>query len=223
MKQALLIACAGALAMIAPAALPAAPPANWDGLAQVKSKRFDLVYLMPGADFRGYAKVMLDPTEVAFHKDWQRDYNRSARGANRISDSEVQRAIEEAIVAATDIFTKAFQAGGYTVVAAPGPDVLRVKTGVLNVSVTAPDKLTAGRSRTFANEAGSAVLFVEARDSSTNALLGRAVDQKIAGEGGSAYRTGASNRADFRFMVEQWAKDSVRGLTELKSLSPPSQ
>jgi len=223
MRLSFLIASAGALAILAPVAVQAAPPANWDGLAQVNSKRFDLAYLMPGADFRGYTKVMLDPTEVAFHKDWQRDYNRSTGLGNRISDKEIEQAIREAAAAASDIFTKAFQAGGYTVVTTPGPDVVRVKTGVLNISVTAPDTLSAGRSRTFANEAGSAVLFVEARDSSSNALLGRAVDQKIAGEGGSAYRTGASNRADFRFMVERWAKDSVRTLTELKSLAPGSQ
>src|SRR6476659_2169258 len=70
----------------------AKPPATWDGLVQVKSKRLDLVYLQPGADFRGYTKVLIEPTEVAFAKDWQRQYNSSTRAlSRRVSDSEMQR------------------------------------------------------------------------------------------------------------------------------------
>ena len=46
------------------------PAAKLDGLVRVKSKRLDVVYLQPGADFRSYTKVMLDPTEVAFAKNW---------------------------------------------------------------------------------------------------------------------------------------------------------
>ena len=47
-------------------------PRSWDGLVQVKSKQLKLVYLQPGADFRSYTKVIVEPTEVAFAKDWQR-------------------------------------------------------------------------------------------------------------------------------------------------------
>ena len=43
---------------------------NWDGLVQVKPKRLDAVFLLPGADFRVYNKIMMDPVEVAFEKDW---------------------------------------------------------------------------------------------------------------------------------------------------------
>ena len=48
---------------------------NWDGLVQIKPRRMDLVYVLPGADFRPYTKVMLDRTEVAFRKDWQKNMN----------------------------------------------------------------------------------------------------------------------------------------------------
>lgn len=199
----------------------AKPPDTWDGLVQTKSKKFDLVYLQPGADFRGYTKVMIDPTEVAFQKNWQRDYNRTNRSlSGRVSDSEVQDALAKGVKAATGIFTDAWVKGGYSVVDAPGPDVLRVKTGVLNIWVTAPDTQTAGISHTFSEEAGQATLVVEARDSMTGALLGRAIDQKIVGDTMVAWRTSSSNRSDFRYQVEQWASASVRGLSELKALSP---
>jgi hypothetical protein len=197
----------------------AAPPANWDGLVQVKSKRLDLVYLQPGADFRGYTKVLVDPTEVAFAKNWQRDHNRDTRSlSGRVSDHDVQDAVSQGIKATHNIFTAAWTKGGYTVVSEPGADVLRVKTGIVNITVTAPDQQSAGRSYSFSNEAGQATLFLEVRDSLTNALLGRAVDQKIVGDNSTAWRTAGSNRADFRHMVEDWAAISVRGLSELKSL-----
>src|SRR6478672_4184864 len=106
----------------------AAPPDSWDGLVKVKSKRLDLAYLQPGADFRGYTKVMLDPTEVAFRKNWQKEYNSTSRNlSGNISDRDVQDAVAEGITKSSDIFAKAWEKGGYPIVSAPGPDVLRVK------------------------------------------------------------------------------------------------
>jgi hypothetical protein len=218
-KHLALFAAAIANASIAGSAVFAKPPTNWDGLVQVKSKHLDLVYLQPGADFRGYTKVMVEPTEVAFAKNWQRDYNRGSRGrAARVSDRDMQDAVTRGVKASHDIFTNAWTKGGYAVVTEPGPDVLRVKTGIVNIIVTSPDRSTASSSRSFAREAGSATLFVEVRDSMTGALMGRAVDQAIAGDNSAAWRTASSNRADFREMVERWANISMRGVTELKTI-----
>jgi len=208
-----------ALVLASPAAVHA-QRANWDGLVQVKSKRLSLVYLQPGADFRGYTKVLVEPTEVAFDKNWRRDYNRTATTAGRISEQELQSAITRGVQAASDIFGQAWTRAGYAVVNAPGPDVLRVKTGVLRIKVNAPEQNTSSRSYGFSREAGSATLFVEVRDSMTGALLGRAVDQELVGDNVNAWRTAVSNRADFRELVENWAGISVRGMSELKSLSP---
>jgi len=110
-RSALVAACA---ALFSLPALAAAPPTEWDGLVRVPSKKLELVYLQPGADFRGYSKVMLDPTEVAFKKNWRRDYNRGTRDlGGQVSESDVQRAVAEGITAASDIFAKAWQKGGY--------------------------------------------------------------------------------------------------------------
>ena len=75
----------------------------------------------------------------------------------------------------------------------------------------------------FAPEAGEATLFVEARDSMTGSLLGRAVDRELAGDNGAALRTQVSNRSDFRYLAEEWAQRTVRGMSELKALSPIAQ
>jgi hypothetical protein len=204
------------------AALAAKPPATWDDLVRVESKRLNYVYVLPGADFRAYTKVMLDPTQIAFRKDWRKDYNSTTRGlSSRVSDADVEKAVAQGGQAATAIFARAFAAGGYPVVNLPGPDVLRVRTAVINLSVSAPDMRTAGRSRTYSNEAGSATLVVEVMDSVSGAILGRAVDSRLAGDHSYMMnRNSATNRSDFRFVAEDWAKDSVKGLNELKRLSP---
>jgi hypothetical protein len=209
------------MATAATEASAAKPPALWDGLVRVKSKRLELVYLRPGADFRPYTKVMLDPTEVAFEKNWRRDYNNTTMMlGQRVSDTELQKVIAEGVVKATDLFEEACTEGGYPVVTAPGPDVLRMRTAVLDIRVSSPDRPTAGRSYSFSDEAGSAMLVVEVRDSETGAIMGRAVDGKVAGDTTVGWRNKISNRADFRRIVKDWARISVRGLAELKALSP---
>lgn len=202
-------------------ALAAKAPATWDDLVLVQSKKLQRVYLLPGADFRGYTKVMLDPTEVAFRKNWVRDYNSSQRNLGaQLNEKDAERIKQEVSTGFGDIFTKAYSAAGYQVVQSPGPDVLRVRTGVLNLSIAAPDVLTAGRSRTFSSDAGEATLVVEARDSQSGALLGRALDRKTAGDSRPYLRNSVTNRSDFSRMFTSWAKASVEGLQKLKALSP---
>jgi hypothetical protein len=60
-SRSIILPLAAACLLVTAAGVAAAPPTEWDGLVQVPSKRLDHVYLQPGADFRGYTKVMLDP------------------------------------------------------------------------------------------------------------------------------------------------------------------
>ncbi len=202
-------------------ALAAKPPTMWDGLILVKTKGFDLVYLAPGATFAGYTKVKLDPTEVTFEKNWRRDYNTGNMGVSRdVSEKDVQKAITEGVKGAGEIFAKEFAKGGYAVVTEAGPDVLWLRTGVLNVRISAPDTNDPGRTYSFANDAGEATYFIEVRDSETGALLGRAIDRRLAGDNTVGQRNRVTNRMDFRRLVERWAELSIRGLNTLKARAP---
>ena len=196
------------------------PPAEWDGLVRRPSKRFKYVYILPGADFRPYDSVMLDPAQLAFEKDWQKDYNGRTMG-QRITDRDIEDAIARATPRATEVFTDAFVTGGYKIATAPGPNVLRITPGVTNIRVSGPDVMRAGRSRTYAGEAGSATLIVEARDSVTDALLGRVADSRVAGDNSiMMMRNSATNRADFTYLAKRWAKGLVEGLNELRRQAP---
>lgn len=210
------------LASTVPAAARA--PDTYEGLYKVKSKRFDLAYLKPHVDFRPYTKVMIDPPEVAFEKNWLRDYNTSQVGlSSRISDEDAAKMLEMARTGVADVYAKAFANGGYTVVTAPGPDVLRIRIAVINLRVNAPDTMSPGRTVSFSQEAGNASLVMEARDSSSGDLLGEAVDNRTVGDGPTYRRDSVTNRSDFEREFERWAKISVEALDNLKSLSPIDQ
>lgn len=222
------LACGAALAVLAAAPVAGQPEevgkateTNWDGLVRVKAKNLDYVYLQPGADFRGYTKVMIDPTEVSFKKDWQRDQNRDRLDlTQRVSDSDVRRILDDAEKGFQKLFVEAYQKDGYEVVTAPGPDVLRLSTAVVNLDVTAPDTMSPGRSRTFSRDAGEATLVLEAKDSLTGAVLGRAVDQRDTSDSGPYIRNSVTNAAEFERVFSRWAETSAKGLAELKELSP---
>ncbi len=202
-------------------AILAKAPATWDGLVLVKAKKVAAAYLLPHADFRAYSKVMFDPAEVAFRKNWQRDFNSSTSTlSGRISDKEMRDAINEAQASLDKIFAENFTREGFQVVTAPGPDVLRLSVYVVDLSVNAPDQSSSPMTRTFSVEAGEATLALEARDSLTSQLLGRVVDPRVAGDGPTYRRTYSSNRADFEALFETWARLSARGLTELRAASP---
>jgi hypothetical protein len=124
--------------------------------------------------------------------------------------------VTEGIAAATAVFGTAWQKGGYPVVTQAGPDVLRVRPAVLNITVSAPD-VRVERSYTFTDIAGQALFALEVRDSMTNTLMGRIVDPQVAGDNTRGRRNRQTNRSDFRQLVEKWAQQSVDGLNQLKS------
>jgi hypothetical protein len=197
-------------------------PESWDGLVEVKPKRMDAAYVLPGADFRPYTKVIVDPTQAAFNKDWMKRINDSKRS---LSDKVTQEDADKIIAAAQsnfdDIFKEAFKKAGYAVVTEPGPDVLRLSTAVINLYVNAPDTMSAGRSRTYTTDAGEATLVLEARDSMSRALLGRVLDRRETRSSGMAQMsTSVTNVSDFRSLFKSWASISIKGLEELKAHSP---
>lgn len=208
--------------LVAGAAVAEEAPVSWDGLVEVEPKRMDAAFLLPGADFRPYTKLMVDPTQVAFSKDWMKSINDQTRDLSRkVTDADAARILESARANFDDVFREAFRKAGYEVVTTPGPDVMRVATGVTNLYLNAPDTMTPGRSRSYTANAGEATLVIEVRDSLTGALLGRVIDRR---ETRSSARlqmaTSVSNTSDFRSLFRSWAGIATQGLEELKAHSP---
>ena len=203
-------------------AVAAENPGSWDGLIEIKPKRLDAAYLLPGADFRKYTKIMMDPVEVAFKKDWAENYNREAATlSQRLTPERVEDIAKAARDGFTEVFTEAYKKAGLELVTAPGADVLRLRPGVVDLYIAAPDNMSAGRSRTYTMESGQATLFLEVRDSTTGALLGRALDRRATrGTGMAQISNSVTNISDFKALFKQWADISVKGFQDMRAMSP---
>lgn len=207
-----------ALALGASVALVAGPSEmveamSHDGLQKVSVKGLDLAYALPGATLAGYRRVLLDPVEVAFRKDW----NPTRTGSRiRLSTEErenirtgLAQAVREAFV------TELQRNNGYPVVNETGPDVLRVKVHVVDLYVNAPDTPTAARSRTYVMSAGGMSLSAELFDSETGQTLARVVDRREARDTGQLTLTNAVlNRGEAQAIAFSWARILRRALDQ---------
>jgi hypothetical protein len=219
-RRLFLSAVALAPALLQPlGALAADFPPTVGALVLAKSAQLRALYLLPGADFRTYTKVMLDPTEVAFQKDWLRNYNESAPFDQKVTDEQAQSIIVAVRKGFDAILSKAFADAGYMVVTTAGKDVLRLRSAILDLSMTAPDT-GASMSNAYARSAGQATLVLEALDSLTGAILGRAQDSAIAGASYTGLRDSVTNHRDFTALAKIWADASVKGMANLKANSP---
>jgi hypothetical protein len=209
-----------ALALAVAAPVLAASP-SWDGLTEVNSRRMGTTWLLAGADFRPYKKVMIAEPEVAFRNNWMRDVNRG-RSARRVSQADADRILATVATNLTDVFAQEFTRAGFDVVTKPGPDVLTLNVDIINLFVNAPDTGSSARSQSFTTNAGEATIVLEARDSETRALLARAVDrrqtQNNVGMGTQANRV--TNTADFRRLAQGWARTTASKLQGLQAISP---
>ena len=190
-------------------------PFTYDGLKQVKSKAVDRLYTLPGATLEAYDSVLLDPVGVAFHKSFERDFPRVS--AKDMDDIRARLASE---------FTKVFKEvleenGGYPMVQAPGPSVLRVTAAIVNLYVQAPDQHQTGRSHTYSDTAGDMTLVAELRDSETNAVLARVADRQ-SGDTFDVVRwqNSATNTAEARKILKGWAETLRKGLDAARATPP---
>jgi hypothetical protein len=97
-----------------------------------------------------------------------------------------------------------------------------VSAAIVNVYVTAPDTMSAGRSRTYTASSGQMTLVAELRDSETGELLARAVDTRRGRSTGTLSITNnVTNTADARRAIGVWATTLRQGLEELYGRSNP--
>ena len=175
------------------------PPATVDGLQLVPDTKVAAVYADPEADFKRYNKFVILKPYVAFKKHWERDH----RG---VSPSDMERIKEELANLFVEVFTETLEVGGFPIVTGTGEDVLVLRPALIDLDVTAPDVMTAGRSRTYVTSAGAVTIYLELLDSTTGAMLARAIDRKGARES-STFQISSSvyNSAEARRLLKLWA------------------
>jgi hypothetical protein len=158
---------------------------------------------------------------VEFDKNW--DPNRSSGSLqSRVTNEDMEKIKANLASAFQEEFSNELTKGGYKVVNEDGNNVLRVSAAIANLYITAPAKITSERSKSYTTETGRMTLVAELRDSVTNTLLARAVDTERGRESHNfMLTTSATNSADARMAISQWAGVLVKSLDAAEGRSKP--
>jgi len=196
----------------------ALPEVTEDGLHLVPNTNMAVVYAKPGATLAGYHRVEVLEPQVAFKKNWERDRRTQSGGAMGISSSDIEKIKNRLAAEFSKVFRETLEKGGYPVVEEAGEDVLLLKPAIVNLDITAPDTMSAGRTRTYASSAGEMTLYVELYDSFTGDLIAKAIDRKS--DKNSTYYTWAnsvSNKAAADRAIKGWAEILVNALNAARN------
>ena len=186
------------------------PSSPFPGLELVASKNVGALYRRPDVDISAlvYHKIIILEPTVEFSKNWNpRNY-----GTFGLSAAQVTKIRVDLAAMAKSVFAKSLSDGGYEIVTEAGDDVLSITPNILNVFINAPDVKTAGRSRTYTMDAGSATLALQVNDAVTGTLLAVVYDQRRSGSSTMQWTTSVSNRAAAESMLNGWAEQLKREL-----------
>ena len=186
---------------------------SYDGLHKVDHSQADMAWVRPDIDLSGYTKLMpisggIEYAEADNKGRTSRD--RTAGGPFFIDD----RSREQFETLVADVFAEELEKSErFKVVDEPGPDVLMIAGGLLNVTSYVPPQ-TATRSVIFLRAVGEATLVLELRDSESGRILARSIDTRAAETISDTFThsNSVTNSAEARRLIRFWAQRLVEGL-----------
>jgi hypothetical protein len=199
------------------------PKVTSDGLNLVEGTKAAAVWVLDGADFSEFKRVMIVDVGVGFKKNWRRDYNRDEISlSSQVSKSDAEKIKQRVADEFKKVFTAELEKAGYEVadydVSLAEDDILVLRPAIVDLVVTAPDTNSASRSRTFTASAGAMTLYLEFYDSVTSSILGRVVDRQNSRDNGMMQISNrVTNKTEADRMFRKWTglliakMDSVMG------------
>ena len=200
----------GLISLVGCASTSTPPPATTpDGLELVRSDKHSAVYIKPDAQLNTYAKFGVVPCQVAFRKNWQRDYNSAHRSASQqVKQRDIDRIKGELGEECTRFFTDALsEEPAYDLVTEwqEGEEVLLIFPNIVNLDITSPDLNSPNMSRSYSASAGSMTMYLELIDAETSDVLVRAYDSKADPETFVNYANKITNRQAADRLLKGWA------------------
>jgi hypothetical protein len=195
------------------AAVSKDPPAEWDGLVKREIKGLDLAYVRPDTEFPAYKKVIIDPLQVAFAKNW--------KAPSQYRADDLQRIKDRLSALFSEVFSKKLKAGGYSVTTTPDDEVLRISAAIADLYINAPDSRSSGQTKIYTTGTGTMLLLMELRDGVSGQLLARVVDRYTDdGNGYMRWTNSVTNRTEAERGISAWAETLVSELDKLNGKSP---
>ena len=180
---------------------------TFDGLYPVRGGRADVAWARADVDLTQYSKVMLEGVGVEYRPGGESGRSYMARSSkSHYEGTEEQKARFEATM--RDAFIEELaRSKQFTIVNEPGPDVLLIRGGLLDVVSFVPPEPVGARSDIYLSRVGEATLVLELRDSITEAILARAVDRRAAERtSGMSQSNRVQNAAEVRRLAQTWAR-----------------
>ena len=185
------------------------PTTTPDGLELVRSEKHSAVYIKPEAQLDIYSEFAIVPCQVAFRKNWQRDYTSSHRSSGQqIKERDIDRIKRELGEECTTFFTDALSEEPCDDLVAEwqeGQDVLLIRPNIVNLNITSPDVSSPSMTRSYSASAGSMTLYLELIDAETSEVLVRAYDSKADPDSFVNYANKITNRQAADRMLKNWA------------------
>ncbi len=188
---------------------------TYDGLHRVNNTVSDKVWIKPDIDLSRYDKILLESAGIQYrHPDATSRYDRNADSFPL--DEEQKARLQKEV---REVFAEELQdIEHYTFTDQPGPGVLDVIIGLMDVTSHVPEEITSARSSVYIADLGSAVLLVELRDSRTEEPLARILDREEIEPVVARESNSVSNSMEVRRYARMWASRLVRSLDELHEL-----
>ena len=210
----LCLCCLSLIAAVPAFAADELPAVSHDGLELRKGKVAKVVYVRPGVDFSRYKRFAILDCAVAFRKDWKRDQERSGKRITQKKMDEIRAGLSAEFL---KVFTDELQnKGGYEIVTTGAEDVLVLRPAIIDLDVTAPDTMEAGRGYTLSESAGAMTLYLEIFDSVTSQILARAIDRETSrGMGRIQWQNSVTNKVEADRILRRWASALRAALDEV--------
>ena len=200
----------------APPTIQTGPDAelSFDGLHKVDNSQADVAWARPDFDISGYTKIWPVGAGIEYRqvKNRGRTSIDRTRGGPYFIDDKSRAQFEELV---GKVFKEELEKiEKFELVDGPGPDVLMIRGGLLDVTSYVPPDPVGGRSVVFLSSVGEATLVLELRDSETGTILARSIDRRAAETiGGTFTRSNSvTNSAEARRLIRFWATRLREGL-----------
>jgi len=181
-----------------------------DGLTRMEGTVMDVVWAREDIDLTGFTTVIFEGVGFQYRNNSGPYSGRAGAGTSTVRrsgttefqlDDATKAIFEEEIGGA--FMEEIMRSDVIKVVDEPGPDVLLVRGGLLDVVSRVPPE-TVGRSRIFISSIGEATLVLEVVDPASNTVLARAVDRRAGDRMGGMESNTVTNRAEVRRLGRRW-------------------
>jgi Protein of unknown function (DUF3313) len=171
---------------------------TFDGLVKVKKPSAGIAWMRPDFSLAGYTKIMLRSAGIQYRPIPRADRDKAFPLSEK-QQARLQKTVGDAFRA------ELAQSKKFQLVNEPGPDVLTIWGGLMDVvSYVPPEPM--GRGDIYLRSIGEATLVLEIRDSESNATLVRVMDRRAAETGQNFQMSNTvTNWSEVQHLARTWA------------------